>query len=366
MRSLLVSVYVILILVLFSSPYAAAQDILSITAEVVSAERMTYPDVFLKLKDIVNPSGVDLDSLQKRNVDFEPKYARRYGLGGQVDYNNPITQQNLVAYYLMPGDRISAKLTIRTNVGREYHLLEDMTRVPARPPRKDVAMRSIDLRTDKSAYKPEEPIRFELVVTNTSSQAVNYMFSSGQQFDFWVTRDNKEVWRWSKGRMFTQEIKFLNLSPGESKTFSAQWDQKDDAGAVVPVGKFVAHGQLTTMDDRPAPGLKAITIGAPKIQSVAISTIRANPLRFLEKTVSVPGVYCGWKQPEHTPGCEAGPPITRSDWILSDGKGCFYVTGRSNLSPTDDYGTKITVTGRVKRTKKGQTYLLAEDVKVRE
>ncbi len=72
------------------------------------------------------------------------------------------------------------------------------------------------------------------------------------------------------------------------------------------------------------------------------------------------GEYQGWSS-------EYGsPPVTRSDWIITDETGGIYVTGRyTELDPVKDKGKKITVAGKVE-VSDGQVYLNAEIVTIGE
>lgn len=114
------------------------------------------------------------------------------------------------------------------------------------------APKSAEVRTDLAQYPQGQQVKIDLVITNTASEAQEYRFSSGKQFDMWITRDDTEVWRWSRGHMFIQMFTHLSLQPGESKTFSGTWDQRDVDGKQVPAGSYVVSGQLTPTGEKPA------------------------------------------------------------------------------------------------------------------
>jgi hypothetical protein len=222
------------------------------------------------------------------------------------------------------------------------------------------APKPAEIRTGLTQYPAEHKVRIEFVVTNTTDQTMNYTFSSGKQYDIWISREDTEVWRCSRGRMYIQAFTYLNLAPGESKTFFATWDQRDEAGKQVPAGSYVVSGQLTPTGEKPAAVSAKITITAKPL-APKLSDIRSKPKSLLSKTVLVSGVYCGWKAPKSVPGCASGPPVTKSDWILSDGKACIYVTGPSSLDPAKDRGKRVRVLAQVRKTDKGQVYLRAEE-----
>lgn len=90
-----------------------------------------------------------------------------------------------------------------------------------------------------------DSVRFVLQVTNTGPSPVTLEFPNGQSFDFVVTRDGREAWRWSADRMFTQALRSETLAPGETRTYDAAWSPP--AGTA---GDFVARGFLTARDHR--------------------------------------------------------------------------------------------------------------------
>ncbi|MFZ2631310.1 MAG: hypothetical protein WA081_16550 [Desulfosalsimonadaceae bacterium] len=81
--------------------------------------------------------------------------------------------------------------------------------------------------------------------------------------------------------------------------------------------------------------------------------ILAESARFESVTVTVTGVFNGWRGP-----CPGGPPVSRSDWMIADPSGCLYVHGPvpPGLDAAKPAGEKISVTGVV-RLKKGRPYL---------
>ena len=90
-----------------------------------------------------------------------------------------------------------------------------------------------------------DTVRFVLQVTNTGPAPVTLDFTSGQSFDFVVTRDGGEVWRWSADRGFTQALRSETLAPGETRTYDAAWSPP--AGTS---GEFLARGFLTAREHR--------------------------------------------------------------------------------------------------------------------
>ena len=84
---------------------------------------------------------------------------------------------------------------------------------------------------------------------------------------------------------------------------------------------------------------------------VKIRDILLNPHAFLGKKVIIKGEFRGWKIPKNILGPKfSGPPITRSDWIVSDGTGWIYVSASGETrvaNPFSDIGICIVVYGEV-------------------
>lgn len=71
-------------------------------------------------------------------------------------------------------------------------------------------------------------------------------FNSGQLYDFVVTQDGREVWRWSQGRAFHQAFVTRTFTGGELHAFSEVWDGRDAHGEPV-TGTVEVRGVLTSI-----------------------------------------------------------------------------------------------------------------------
>jgi Intracellular proteinase inhibitor len=82
-------------------------------------------------------------------------------------------------------------------------------------------------------------LHFALNVTNAGKKGIELTFPSGQEYDFSV-RDSagREVYRWGKGRMFTQSLQNKVLDGGETKRF------EEHASTTLPAGTYVAIATL--------------------------------------------------------------------------------------------------------------------------
>lgn len=90
-------------------------------------------------------------------------------------------------------------------------------------------------------------VAFAFSVENTGTKPVELTFRSGKRADVVVSEDGVEVWRWSRGRLFTQALRTEALAPGESVTQEMTWDDPR-------TGEYTAEGSLaateTTLVDR--------------------------------------------------------------------------------------------------------------------
>lgn len=73
-------------------------------------------------------------------------------------------------------------------------------------------------------------------VTNAADRHVELDFPSGQLYDFVVLDSlGREVWRWSRGHMFTQTLQNRLLSSGETLSWEERWDHPGRHGAYTAV-----------------------------------------------------------------------------------------------------------------------------------
>ncbi|WP_170008336.1 BsuPI-related putative proteinase inhibitor [Bacillus fonticola] len=60
-------------------------------------------------------------------------------------------------------------------------------------------------------------------VLNNTKQHYSLIFRSGQQYDYVLMKDDKLIEKYSDGKMFTQQIIFRNIAPGDSLSWSGEW-----------------------------------------------------------------------------------------------------------------------------------------------
>jgi hypothetical protein len=97
-------------------------------------------------------------------------------------------------------------------------------------------------------------VEFMFTVTNTGPDSVELSFRSGKRADVAVTdaESGETVWRWSEGRMFTQAISTVELSPGETFDRSFTWNDP-------PAGEYEAEGTLAA-NNQSAPAATTLTV----------------------------------------------------------------------------------------------------------
>jgi hypothetical protein len=67
-------------------------------------------------------------------------------------------------------------------------------------------------------------VRFAIAVTNDSPKRVELTFPDGRTHDFAVEDSSgAEVWRWSKGRLFTQTMQNRLLDAHDSTVYDERW-----------------------------------------------------------------------------------------------------------------------------------------------
>jgi hypothetical protein len=84
-----------------------------------------------------------------------------------------------------------------------------------------------------------EGVELVLRVTNNTPAKVELLFPSGQTHDFAVVDSaDREVWRWSEGRMFTQALQNRILDANGSLRMNAAWRTS------IPPGRYAAIATL--------------------------------------------------------------------------------------------------------------------------
>jgi hypothetical protein len=109
------------------------------------------------------------------------------------------------------------------------------------------------LTTSRGAYKSGQPVRMTFKVINTSGKRVTYNFGSGQRYDITATNAaGTQVWSWSHGKLFTQNLASVSIAPGKALVYHAVWNGYDShrRGPVAP-GVYTLNAHLTS-NNQPA------------------------------------------------------------------------------------------------------------------
>jgi len=86
-------------------------------------------------------------------------------------------------------------------------------------------------------------VRLALRVENRGAGPVEVTFPTGQDYDFVVLQDGREIWRWSDDRMFTQAVRQERLAAGDAWTFEEVWRPSPEL-----TGEFEVVGRLASSD----------------------------------------------------------------------------------------------------------------------
>jgi hypothetical protein len=84
----------------------------------------------------------------------------------------------------------------------------------------------------------ENEVRFAFDITNVGNKGTEVSFPSGKSYDIVVVDSvGREVWHWSKGRMFTQGVQNKQLGTGDSMNVTEAWT-KTQPGSYVAIASL--------------------------------------------------------------------------------------------------------------------------------
>ncbi|WP_290812171.1 BsuPI-related putative proteinase inhibitor [Halovivax sp.] len=92
-----------------------------------------------------------------------------------------------------------------------------------------------------AAEPTDDGVAFTLTVTNTGSEPVQARFTDAGRADVAVYDGDREVWRFSAGRMYAQVMGSERFEPGEPRSFDAAWRDPEP-------GSYTAVGELRASD----------------------------------------------------------------------------------------------------------------------
>lgn len=174
--------------------------------------------------------------------------------------------------------------------------------------------------TDRNRYRRGEPVNITLVKINITSSPRTLTYTTGQRFEFEAVRaDGTVVWRWSAGRVFTQQTATITLRPGQSQTFRATWDQRNQQG------NLVAPQAITIRGYNWARGLRNRFVSTNIVITQAGTT--TPPTTAPPPSVCRPGVnllrnagFEVWPNPDSLPPNWDGENVSRQELIRHTGR----------------------------------------------
>ncbi len=78
----------------------------------------------------------------------------------------------------------------------------------------------IFMMTNKNYYNFGQQVVVTMILKNTSSSRITVPFRTSQIFDARLSYQGREIWRYSKGKMFTTALSNLEFEPNESKVYT--------------------------------------------------------------------------------------------------------------------------------------------------
>jgi len=114
------------------------------------------------------------------------------------------------------------------------------------PSTRPVVTRTFDgveytLSLNKSVYRLGEQIIIRFRKKNILKVPLTLTYRTSQKVDFRITRDDRLIWQWSQGRVFTQAITTDRLQPGEEIVYREVWNQRAD-GIITRPGVYRLTG----------------------------------------------------------------------------------------------------------------------------
>ncbi|QSW98362.1 BsuPI-related putative proteinase inhibitor [Haloterrigena alkaliphila] len=84
-------------------------------------------------------------------------------------------------------------------------------------------------------------VSFAFTVTNAGSEPVELQFSDACKAEFVVRDGDREVWRYTEGRLFAQMLSREDLEPDGSSTYEAEWERPR-------TGEYTVTAELRTQE----------------------------------------------------------------------------------------------------------------------
>lgn len=114
--------------------------------------------------------------------------------------------------------------------------------------RRNIGVVSVVFSARPARSRVGQAVRFRISLVNNSGRSQAVRFEDAQQYDFWVKRGPREVWRWSDGRVFAAAVTTLDLESQDPRMFSETWTPEQP-------GTYDVFGRITSVGyDQPLSG----------------------------------------------------------------------------------------------------------------
>lgn len=220
-------------------------------AVVESVQWVKYPVVRVALKDVKWPGGAAKDPSKLTAESFPGSHS--------TPETRPPTESGEAPWYLRPGDRVKVVLWRQWGSDKWYMGRTERTGAgsgspPVNIPPTVVPPLKLSLEAVPNPAQVGQTVNMAFSVKNVSQKPFSYRTTSGQQFEIQAADSaGRKVWNWSHGRFFIAAILNETVKPGETRTFRAQWDLKDNSGKKLAAGKYrVSAWLMTGGKDQPA------------------------------------------------------------------------------------------------------------------
>ncbi len=101
---------------------------------------------------------------------------------------------------------------------------------------------TLDIKISGKLHAPGAAMDVTLTVQNAGKMPVRLVFRSSQRFEIKLEEPSgREIWRWSRGRMFAQSLGQETLMPGQESL-----RYKATIPAPARPGKYVLRGRITS------------------------------------------------------------------------------------------------------------------------
>ena len=133
--------------------------------------------------------------------------------------------------------------------GRNYFDLDLINPLLEKLNEKEVEILS-SLRVENEIVNKGESFLSWIEVYNLSKKDINLSFSSGQLYDLYLKKGDKEIWRWSQGKAFTMAMQNKKLAVGDSFSYEVEVVGIDGPG------EYHLSGEITSQPPIALPEIK--------------------------------------------------------------------------------------------------------------